>query len=90
MPTRTLYHATNDSAANSIDWEGFKPGSDGHQGGAIYLSDTIAEAKRRSRHGSAVVYEVRVNLPNIKSQWSYDGRSYAIYDSNLINSYSRR
>ena len=85
-----LYHATNASAASAIDWQGFRPGSAGHQGGAIYLSYTVAEAKRRSRHGCDVVYTVQVMLPNNSYGWSYDGQSLAIYDTSLISSYWRR
>ena len=85
--SRCLYHATNTSAAQQIDWQGFRPGDDGRQGGAIYLSNTIKEAKRRSRNGSVVVYEVRVRLRTGKYGW--DGESYALFDSSQIQSYSR-
>eukprot|EP00966_Prymnesium_polylepis_P262434 6062194-Prymnesium_polylepis.1 len=87
MPWTTLYHATNSDAATQIDYEGFRAGPDGHQGGAVYLSDSPKEAKYRSRNGREVVYKVQVQLH--RGHYGYDGKSYAIYSNDLIKSYSR-
>ena len=87
MTTKTLYHATNESAANSIDYQGFRRGGGGRQGSAVYLSETPSEARRRSRNGNSVVYAVKVKL--YSSGYGYDGESYAIYDTNQIRNYYR-
>lgn len=62
LGTRTLYHATNESAARSILENGFRCGSDGCVGGGIYFADSRESAIHKSRRGSSVVLRCRVNL----------------------------
>ena len=60
-----LYHATNEASAISIDQEGFRCGSRGFAGGAIYFSRRPEGARRKYRNGRGnpdILIECRVNL----------------------------
>eukprot|EP00406_Dinophysis_acuminata_P009269 CAMPEP_0179224252 /NCGR_PEP_ID=MMETSP0797-20121207/7682_1 /TAXON_ID=47934 /ORGANISM="Dinophysis acuminata, Strain DAEP01" /LENGTH=85 /DNA_ID=CAMNT_0020931203 /DNA_START=44 /DNA_END=301 /DNA_ORIENTATION=+ len=83
----TLYHATNADAADSIDEEGFRMGTRGYQGAAVYLSMTREDAERRSQKGCSVVYEVTVALND--DNHTFNGYSYAIKDLSAIQDYRR-
>ena len=48
---RTLYHATNSSAAHSIFSHGFLCGSSGCVGPGIYFIETPLAARHKSRNG---------------------------------------
>jgi len=56
------YHATNASAARSIRANGFRCGSKGLAGGAIYFATSEQHAKRKSNHGNDVVLKCQVTL----------------------------
>ena len=62
MGTRTLYHATNATAANNILNGGFRCGSSGCCGGGIYFASTPQQARHKSRNGSEVVLSAQVNI----------------------------
>jgi hypothetical protein len=49
------YHATNSDAAARIASCGFRCGTNGLAGGAIYFATSEADARRKSNHGNAVV-----------------------------------
>jgi hypothetical protein len=59
---RTLYHATNSSAAHSILSHGFRCGSSGCVGPGIYFADTPSAARHKSRNGTDVVLQADVHL----------------------------
>ena len=61
LGTRTLYHATSESAARGILSEGFRCGSRGCVGGGIYFADSPRAARHKSSHGAEVVLEARVD-----------------------------
>ena len=61
LGTRTLYHATNASAARSILSEGFRCGSSGCIGGGIYFAESPSSARHKSNNGTDVVLECRVD-----------------------------
>jgi hypothetical protein len=49
------YHATSSAAADRISSWGFRCGTNGLAGGAIYFATSEADARRKSNHGDDVV-----------------------------------
>ena len=78
------YHATNARAAASIRTFGFKCGLTGLAGGGIYFATSEADAKRTSRHGSAVVLECELRLGRTLTLEREGDRSMTLHELNTM------
>jgi len=79
---KKLYHCTSEQNAQSIEREGFRPGSQGIAGGGIYFAETPADAVRKA-HNHGAVLKCRVKLGKILDV-AYEG------DSSLTSSEVKR
>jgi hypothetical protein len=61
---KKLYHCTSEQNAQSIEREGFRPGSQGIAGGGIYFAETPADAVRKA-HNHGAVLKCRVKLGKV-------------------------
>ena len=61
---KKLYHCTSEQNCQSIERNGFRPGSHGIVGGGIYFAETPADAVRKA-HNSGVVLKCRVKLGKV-------------------------
>mmetsp|Transcript_92944 Transcript_92944/g.240083 ORF Transcript_92944/g.240083 Transcript_92944/m.240083 type:complete len:201 (+) Transcript_92944:86-688(+) len=70
----TLYHLTSPEIADKILVEGFRPGSFGFCGGAIYFMNTphipITKVLLPTSHHGAIV-EARVDMGRMKTIWNH-------------------
>ena len=83
-PTVIGYHATDARAAASIRTFGFKCGLTGLAGGGIYFATSEADAKRKSRHGSAVVLECELRLGRTLTLEREGDRSMTLHELNTM------
>ena len=59
------YHATNSDAANGIATCGFRCGTAGMAGGAIYFATSEEDARRKSNNGNTVVFRCLLRMDRV-------------------------
>ena len=82
-----LYHATNDSAADSIMCSGFRCGSGGYAGPGVYGSLSEMSANFKSRHGSSSL--IKFYVPDHAVQAAPGGDNYVVKNPGCITSIHR-